>query len=170
MTWLDIMVFLIVWISVFIGSWKGFLRTVLKIGAGVFAAVFSGLFGGIIGLVLFPKIIGSDSTLAVNISDASLEKINRTLAETIGIVLLFMIVFIIFRIIAGFIAKVVRRNDKISVIDRVLGAAFGLVISVGIIYTFAFAVNVTAAIITLISPQATLYTAIENSMIFKYFC
>ena len=111
MDWFDAAAFVLVTQCFIIGVFKGLLRTVPKIGASVFATVFENLLSGRIGLFMLPKVIKGDSVPARALSEQKLKTINDTHKKTIGVVLLFLILFIIFRIIEGFVSKALRKND-----------------------------------------------------------
>ena len=169
MTWFDVAVLGIAVLFTVIGFCTGFLRNVMRFGASVFAVIFANFFGGYIGRVLFPNLIKSDSAIAQRLPAPIVQSINETIAKTIGIAILFLILFVIFKIISGFISKLLKGIKLIGAVDKILGALFGLLIAVGVIFVFAHTFNIIATLISFVDPSAAIYDTVDNSLIFKYF-
>ena len=169
MAWLDIATLGILGLFVLIGIWKGFLKTFLKLGATVIAVVVSRIFGEMLGKTLFPHLISGNTFLTKNISSSTIDEINSSFATIIGTAVIFIIMFVLLRIVAGFTSKIIKAKMKVGLIDRIFGALFGLVLAVGAIYAFAFVVNILATATAFFDHDAFIYSAVEETVIFKYF-
>ena len=169
MSWLDVAVIFTAVAFCIIGFCNGFLRSVLKLGAYVFSTVISCTLGAWIGRILFPNIIGADSAVAEKLPIQIIDSINETLSKFLGIIILFLALVILLRIISRFISKLFEKIKIIGVIDRILGALFGLLIAVGIICVFAMILDFIAMISCFFDTSATLYSIIEETVIFRYF-
>ena len=165
----DIITLVIMCIFVVIGFWKGFLGSVLRFGATLSAIILAKMLGGTFGSMSMPELISENSELGSKLSSSALDNINSSLATTIGTILLFVILLMAFRIIASAVSKAVIGGLKSKTLDRVLGAILGLVLSVGVVYAFAFAINLVAMIMTLADPSADIYSVINRTVIFRYF-
>ena len=166
---LDIITLVIVGIFVIVGIWKGFLKTVFKLGATFFAVILAKFFGAPVGRMLLPEVIKSDSGLGSKLSSNTLANINSSISSIVGTLILFIVLFIILRIISGILAKAFVKGFRSKTLDRLLGAVLGLVLAAGVIYVFALVVELFALAITFIDPSSTFYSAIESTVIFKYF-
>ena len=169
MIWLDISVLLIACIFIIVGICKGFSRLAIKLGAVVPAVVIARLFGGFLGTRLFPEIIHDDWKMAEKMSSDSLDNVNESLAKIIGTIVLFVVLFIVFKIILSVISKILKKNPNINLLDRIIGAVFGALMALGAIYTFAFAVNIIAMVVTFFDSGSSIYDVIDKTVVFKYF-
>ncbi len=145
---------------------KGFLKILLKFGALVIAALLAKIFGSAVGDIWFSDLIKSGSE---GMAASVLSKVNEALATVIGTVIVFVIFYVVLRIIFSLVAKLVKKAAGIGALDRVLGAVFGIVAAFGIMFIFAELVRVSAAVITYVSPDSTLFDTIEDTLVFKYF-
>lgn len=165
----DIAVLVITGIFVLIGVWKGFVRMALRLGSTVAAVILSRMFGGMLGELILPAIIGSDSAIGARLPSSALDNVNRSISVTVGTLLIFVVAFIVFRLISGVIARAVTGGIKRRTLDRVLGAIFGFVIALGAIYALAFIVDIIAMTVIFIDPSSDIYDIIGSTKIFKYF-
>jgi hypothetical protein len=54
-------------------------------------------------------------------------------------------------------------------VDRIIGAIFGLIVAFGLVFIFAELVRLSATVITYFAPDSTMFAAVEDTLIFKYF-
>ena len=169
MTVFDIAVLVIAGIFVAIGLWKGFLKAVLGWGAWLLAALLSRMLGGWLGDMLLPELIKGDGAIGSRLSSDMLDNINRSIASTVGTVIIFVVLLIAFKLIAKVAVKAVINGFKAKWLDKLLGALLGLVLAAGAVYALAFVTDIIAVLLSLIAPSLDIYGAIDNSVIFKYF-
>lgn len=169
MAFFDIVTLIIAVVFVIIGFWKGFLKTILKFGATLLALILSRLFGTALGNMILPDFINGDSALGERLSPSTLDNVNSSIAATVGTLLIFVVLFVIFRLIASWVSKARVHRFKSRILDKILGAIFGLVLSFGAIYAFAVALELMAVLVTLIAPSIDIYSAVENTVIFRHF-
>jgi uncharacterized membrane protein required for colicin V production len=84
-------------------------------------------------------------------------------------VLVFLIFYILLRIIFSVAAKLVKKVPGITAVDRIIGAIFGLIVAFGLVFIFAELVRLSATVITYFAPDSTMFAAVEDTLIFKYF-
>jgi len=108
MNWLDIVLLLSIATSVITGWMSGFARVAIGFAATIVAFVVASWFYGQVGGLIYPLIH------------------HQLLANVMGFVLLFLLVIVA----GGAVSRVVRtifRFTGLSIVDRLAGAAFGLV-------------------------------------------
>ena len=162
----DIVVLTVFVISVVICFWKGFLKTVLKLGASFLAALGAGIFGRPVGKLLLPELIKKQPS---GMSAGALERLNGAISSIAGTLLVFIVLFVIFKLLAGLLAKIAKKITGTSVLDRTLGAVFGLFIAFASTAVLAVVLQIIAAIGTFIYPDFALFELMEDSVLFKYF-
>ena len=163
---LDIITALIFAVTLVVCVWNGFLKILLKLGAFIIAAVVARVFGPSIGELWFSELI---STSSDRLGAFALDRINGALATVIGTVLVFLIFYLVLRIIFALLAKLVKKADGVSAADRILGAVLGFVVALGLTFVFCELVRVAATLVTLASPDSQIFSNIEDTVIFKYF-
>lgn len=169
MTAWDIAILIIIGIFTVIGIVKGFLRTLLGFGAWATAIIIARIFGARLGESVIPELIHSDGILGGRLSSSAIDSVNRSLAASIGTLIVFALLYLLLRLLARALARVILRGRCITLIDRLLGAILGLAVAAGVIFALVLAFDAIAAVVTLIAPDSDMYGSVENTSIFKYF-
>ena len=162
----DIIALIVFLVSIVICLWRGFLKTVLKLGAPVLAAICARFLGRPLGGILLPKLIQKPPS---SMSADTLERLNGTISSVVGTIIVFVVLFIAFRLLAGLLAKTVKKITGTSVLDRVLGAVFGLLIGFAAVVLLAETLEIVAMIGTFVYPEFSLLEIMQDSVLFKYF-
>ena len=169
MTVFDIILLVIAVVLTLLGFLNGFCKMLLRAGATVAATILAGLFGGMLGRTLIPDLISGDGALGSRMSSETLERVNHTLSSALGMLAIFLIALLILRLVARIISKKATKGFFTKTVDRLLGLALGLVVSVGAAWTFAFLVGLAGSVEALITGGSSLLDAAHESVIFKYF-
>ncbi len=168
MNWLDATVLILAAFFLLMGVWKGFLKMILRFGALAASVVTAKIFGSTLGSLILPALIKSDSSIGERLSVDTLQKLNGSIATVVGTLLLFLVLYLLLRLLARAISKAAKKSDGVGAVDRILGAALGLVFALGAIYTLAFGVHL-AAMLGSLFDFSDIYDAVDSSLLFKYF-
>jgi len=109
MTLFDIIALLILGVSLLVGLMRGATREVTNVAAfvlAVFVSIFALRFTGPIALgTVHPA----------------------WAANTVAVIIVFLAAYLLFRVIGGQLTRTVKHTDGLSLLDRLIGAGFGLV-------------------------------------------
>ena len=162
----DIITIAVFFVATIVCVWKGFLNILLKLGALVIAVIVAKLFGKAVGEACFSDLIGGSGG---KLDGMLFDKINESLVTIMGTVLVFAAIYILLRIIFFFVSKLLKKAEGLTVLDRILGAVFGLVTAFGLVCVFAVMVRVVATVAVYIDPSSAIFDTVEETVIFKYF-
>ena len=146
----DIIAIIIFAVFVLICTVKGFMKILAKWGA-FFAAM------------LLSKPIGS------YLGEELLGETLKSFAPILGTVVMFILLYFVCRIIFGLLAKLITKALHSSTLDHILGAIVGVVGGVAAVFLFAFACDVTVAIVSFFNENAEIVSSLGSSEILKYF-
>ena len=142
---------------------KGLKKIVFTILSISIATFVSRLVGGKLGVSLLPKLINN-----TNLNEATLEKINTSLASVIGTVVAFIICFIIVRLIFKIVEFKIGTSVKSRILNHLLGAILGLIMGVGFVFVFSIAIDVVEIAVTFVDPDSSLLEKISTAKILTF--
>lgn len=108
LTAIDILIIIVMAVGVIMGFWKGVIRQAFSLGGLIVGLIMGRLFSGKVSLLFLDSF---------NMSEKS--------ASILAFILILVVVPIAFMLLGGFLSKVVK-IVKLGLMDRLLGALFGL--------------------------------------------
>ena len=168
MTVLDIVLLSVTGVLVIVSFCRGFVRTLMGLGTAILAMVAARLVGGAIGRELFPQLLTRKSPIAVGMSSAKIERLNTSIATVLGTLAAFIVFYLIFKLILKLISHRLDDRSTSGIIDKLFGAALGLVMALGAIYAFACLIDVIAIVLALFGSSWDIYDAVESSVILEF--
>ena len=148
----DIIAIALFVLFVIVCTFRGFLKILSKWGAFFAAIILSKMFGPRVGEMLLGDvdIIGSFSHM-------------------IGTAILFVVLFLVGRIILGALAKLITKLLNAKVIDKLLGAALGISGGIAAMFLFAFLCDILVLVVSFFNSEAGIIHMINDTSILRFF-
>ncbi len=163
---LDIICVAVIALSTIICLFKGFKRIIFKICSFVIAMYVAKIFGCRLGNFL----LSFFSTEGNNVIDpALLEKLSSSMVSAIGTGIIFIVLYIILRLVFKIIAIKTERSAGSVIIDRLLGAVLGLLLGTAIVFVFTEIAEFVLSAIAYFKGEQEVLEIVNASGIFKFF-
>ena len=162
MNTLDVISLSVLAIFTVIFAIKGLKKIVLTIISIAIATLLSRLFGNQFGELIVPRVIKNINT---NLTEESLDSISDALTSTVGVITVFILCFLIIRLLFKIVESDHFSGMRPNVINHILGACVGFVIGVGFIFAFSSVLYTVEAVAVTIDPSNTLPNTVDNAKI-----
>ena len=111
-------------------------------------------------------------TLAILISkycgEWLLEKANISLDSAIGLFVIFLLSYIILRLVFKIIEGKLDKTVRSILIDRLLGALVGFFVGLAVIFAFIEVVDIVGTVASLFNKDYEFFHLVDNSVIFRW--
>lgn len=161
----DTTLLIVVAFFVLIFAIKGFRKIFFSIISCAIALCLASLFGESVGILL-----GTDGLAPgfAGFSEETVAKLNSMLSNFFGAVIVFLLCFIVFRLLFKVVEMKMNLSVHSVVINRLLGALAGLIVGIGFIFVLSFVLEVFATVLVRVSPESDLLVQINNSKIWNF--
>ena len=144
----DIIALVIFFAFVLICAWRGLLKIISKWAAFFAAMIIAKMLGAKVGFALFKNI---------------------PLAQYIGMVLLFVVLYIVCRLLFAQLSKAVNKILHTKTLDHILGGVVGVLGGSSVVFLFSFVLELVLVVISQFGFGDGLLHAFNSSKIFKFF-
>ncbi len=162
---LDILCLVIISASIVICTLKGLKKIIFKVCAFFLAMLLAKLFGFKVGDLVIPELVKDNKLFGSEMA----EKIDDSIASVVGTIIIFIVSFVILRLIFKIVEFKLGSSMQSIVINRLLGALVGLFAGVAVVLAFTEVVNIIASVSVFVDQGDVFFDAIDNSVIFKFF-
>ena len=162
---LDILCLVIISASIVICTLKGLKKIIFKVCAFFLAMLLAKLFGFKVGDLVIPELVKDNKLFGSEMA----KKINDSIASVVGTIIIFIVSFVILRLIFKIVEFKLGSSMQSIVINRLLGALVGLFAGVAVVLLFTEVVNIIASVSAFVDQGDVFFDAIDNSVIFKFF-
>ena len=159
---LDIICIAIIAACMMICLIKGFKKVIFKLSSFVIAMILAKLFGNRIGKALLSKIIDIDI-------GAFSDKLNSAIISALGTLIVFVMLFVLLRLIFKVVEGKMERSIRSVVVDRLWGALTGFIIGVAFVFVFTETVYIILTTVSAIKCSTEAVEYIDKTIIFKFF-
>ena len=148
----DIIAIALFVLFVIVCTFRGFLKILAKWGSFFAAMIFSKMFGARVGELLFGEI-----------------PVLSAFAKALGTALLFVVLFLVGRIILGLLAKLITKVLKAGALDKVLGMLVGIVGGVASVFLLALVSELLVSVVSIFNADAEIVHMVNDASILGYF-